>query len=115
MAFVYPVFWTEAPAKLVGWFDRVWTVGFAYAPMKMKIIDKAVFLACTGKTLESLEETGNKTAMETVMLGDRINDRAREKQMFFFDGITRFEEETRNKLMPIHIERAYQLGFNFGN
>ena len=25
IAFIYPVFWTEAPAKLVGWFDRVWT------------------------------------------------------------------------------------------
>ncbi|MCL1914435.1 MAG: NAD(P)H-dependent oxidoreductase [Eubacteriaceae bacterium] len=24
IAFIYPVFWTEAPAKLVGWFDRVW-------------------------------------------------------------------------------------------
>ena len=23
IAFIYPVFWTEAPAKLVGWFDRV--------------------------------------------------------------------------------------------
>ena len=25
IAFIYPVFWTEAPAKLTGWFDRVWT------------------------------------------------------------------------------------------
>ena len=23
IVFIYPVFWTEAPAKLVGWFDRV--------------------------------------------------------------------------------------------
>jgi NAD(P)H dehydrogenase (quinone) len=30
IVFIYPVFWTEAPAKLVGWFDRVWTFGFAY-------------------------------------------------------------------------------------
>lgn len=30
LLFIYPVFWTEAPAKLVGWFDRVWTYGFAY-------------------------------------------------------------------------------------
>ena len=30
IVFIYPVFWSEAPAKLVGWFDRVWTYGFAY-------------------------------------------------------------------------------------
>jgi len=30
LVFIYPVFWTEAPAKLVGWFDRVWSFGFAY-------------------------------------------------------------------------------------
>ena len=30
IVFIYPVFWTEAPAKLVGWFNRVWSYGFAY-------------------------------------------------------------------------------------
>ena len=30
LVFIYPVFWTEAPAKLVGWFSRVWRYGFAY-------------------------------------------------------------------------------------
>ena len=30
IVFIYPVFWSEAPAKLVGWFDRVWSYGFAY-------------------------------------------------------------------------------------
>ena len=34
IAFIYPVFWTEAPARLVGWFDRVWTYGFAYGERK---------------------------------------------------------------------------------
>ena len=28
LVLVYPVFWTEAPAKLVGWFDRVWSYDF---------------------------------------------------------------------------------------
>ena len=30
LTFIYPVFWTEAPAKLVGWFQRVWTYGYVY-------------------------------------------------------------------------------------
>lgn len=36
IVFIYPVFWSEAPAKLVGWFDRVWTYGFAYGDRTMK-------------------------------------------------------------------------------
>lgn len=38
IAFIYPVFWTEAPAKLVGWFDRVWTYGYAYGDKTMKLL-----------------------------------------------------------------------------
>src|SRR5688572_2957690 len=30
--FLYPVWWSDCPAKLKGWFDRVFTVGFAYKP-----------------------------------------------------------------------------------
>lgn len=113
VVFVYPVFWTEAPAKLVGWFDRVWSCGFAYADCSIKTLEKALFLACAGKTLQSLEETGNKQAMETVMLGDRINQRAKEKSMVFFDGISHYDEELLQKMKPLHLERAYLLGLEF--
>ncbi len=52
IVFLYPVFWTEAPAKLVGWFDRVWSSGFAYAPNpKMKVLKKALFIVSAGKTI----------------------------------------------------------------
>ena len=37
-AFIYPVFWTEAPAKLVGWFDRVWSYGLAYGEKTMNML-----------------------------------------------------------------------------
>lgn len=113
LAFVYPVFWTEAPAKLVGWFDRVWTCGYAYADCTMKILDKALFIACAGKTLQSLEETGNKLAMETVMLGDRIKQRAREKQMVFLDGISHYDEALLQRMKPQHLKTAYKLGLEF--
>lgn len=112
LVFIYPVFWTEAPAKLVGWFDRVWTAGYAYADCNMKILDKALFIACAGKTLQSLEETGNKRAMETVMLSDRINQRAREKRMVFLDGISHYDEELLQRMKPQHLETAYRLGLD---
>lgn len=114
VVFIYPVFWTEAPAKLVGWFDRVWTTGFAYSPdPKMKILEKALVIACAGKSMQSLVETGEKHAMETVMLGDRIRDRAKQKQMVIFDNITRWNEELRESTMPVHLAEAYQLGRDF--
>jgi NAD(P)H dehydrogenase (quinone) len=42
----------------------------------MKVLEKALFIVCAGKTMKSLMETGEKSAMETVMLGDRIRNSA---------------------------------------
>ena len=28
--FIYPVWWSDCPAKLKGWFDRVYSVGYSY-------------------------------------------------------------------------------------
>ena len=30
VVFIYPDFWMASPAMLEGWFQRVWTYGFAY-------------------------------------------------------------------------------------
>ncbi len=114
IVFIYPVFWTEAPAKLVGWFDRVWTSGYAYTPQPtMKKLEKALCIACAGKTMQSLEETGERAAMETVMLGDRIRDRAKERRMVILDGITHWDEAERERLTPEHLETAFRLGKEF--
>jgi NAD(P)H dehydrogenase (quinone) len=114
IVFIYPVFWTEAPAKLVGWFDRVWTTGFAYSPdPQMKLLEKALVIACAGKSLQSLTETGEKKAMETVMLGDRIRNRAKQKEMVIFDNITHWKEELRESCVPIHLKDAYKMGISF--
>ena len=44
VVFIYPVFWTDVPAKLKGWFDRVWTFGFAYGEKSMKLLQKGLIL-----------------------------------------------------------------------
>lgn len=114
VVFIYPVFWTEAPAKLVGWFDRVWTSGYAYAPEpSMKKLSKALCIACAGKSMQSLIETGEIQAMETVMLGDRIRDRAASRQMIVYDNITHWNERLRELEAPKHIEDAYRQGLDF--
>ena len=113
IAFVYPVFWTEAPAKLVGWFDRVWTYGFAYGTRTMKKLDKALMIAVAGHTIEKLEEYGHLQSMRTVMLGDRLHDRVAEKQMVILDEMTKYDAATRTAKWEEHIERVYQLGLTF--
>lgn len=110
IVFIYPVFWTEAPAKLIGWFDKVWTYGFAYGEnIKMKLLDKALCIATTGKSMDDLVSSGEASAMETVMLGDRIKYRAKEKRMVFLDGMSR-GYDSRNTNWDKHLEYVYSLG-----
>lgn len=73
---------------------------FAYDPNpQMKVLKKALFILSAGNTLKTLEETGEANAMRTVMLGDRIRNRAIEKEMIIFDGTSHWDEELReNKI-----------------
>ena len=109
IAFVYPVFWTEAPAKLVGWFDRVWTYGFAYGEKTMKELDKAVVLCSAGNPIERLEEFGLLDSMKRVMLGDRLFGRAKQMEFIVFDNTSR-ENELREKNWDANLQKAYEIG-----
>lgn len=40
LIFLYPVWWSDCPSKLKGWFDRVYTVGYAYGHKDANEIDK---------------------------------------------------------------------------
>lgn len=114
IAFIYPVFWTEAPEKMVGWFQRVWTYGFAYGPKaRMKQLEKAIFLVTMGGSLQDEIRRKQVDAMKTVMLGDRINERAKEKIMFIFDEMTRDSDNADNweKRSKKFQKEAYQIGY----
>ena len=95
IVFIYPVFWTEAPAKLVGWFDRVWSYGFAYGEKTMKTLEKGLILCSAGNPLKRLEEFGLLDSMKRVMLGDRLSDRVKQAEFVVFDCTSR-ENELRN-------------------
>ena len=109
IAFIYPVFWTEAPAKLVGWFDRVWSYGFAYGEKTMKVLDKAVILCSAGNPIERLEEFGLLDSMKRVMLGDRLFGRAKQMEFIVFDNTSR-ENELREKNWDANLQKAYEIG-----
>lgn len=113
LVFIYPVFWTEAPGKLVGWFQRVWTYGFAYGNnAKMKQLDKVMMLVTRGGDLTDKLRQEQVKAMKIVMLGDRISNRAKEKEMVIFDRMSRDYPNRRNKCEK-NLKRAYQIGVEF--
>ena len=112
IVFIYPVFWTEAPAKLVGWFDRVWSYGFAYGDKTMNLLDKAMILCSAGNTTEHLEQFGLLDSMKKVMLGDRLFGRAKETGFVVF-GSTSRENELREQNWDSNLQKAYDIGKNF--
>lgn len=117
VAFVYPVWWSDCPAKLKGWFDRVLTHGYAYLRggwiQRKKPISfvKALLLCPAGHTLEDLERTGVAQAMRTIMVGDRMPGLgAREAAMEILGGMTNDDGTHRRR----NLSRAHELGRTFG-
>ncbi|MHB1153907.1 MAG: NAD(P)H-dependent oxidoreductase [Eubacteriales bacterium] len=114
IVFIYPDFWTEAPALLTGWFQRVWTYGFAYGDIPgMKTLKKALFLITMGGSLKDEIRVKQVEAMKTVMIGDRINNRAKTTEMIVFDEMTRGygNASKRNENIEKFVKEAFQLGF----
>ena len=111
IVFIYPVFWTEAPAKLVGWFDRVWTYGFAYGEKTMKTLEKGLVLCSAGNPRERLESFGLLDSMKKVMLGDRLFNRVKEADFIVFDNTSR-EFGLREENWDQNLEKIYELGKN---
>jgi len=116
LAFIYPLWWSDCPAKLKGWFDRVFTRGYAYfyddsSQRGTKIsIEKALVLCSAGHTVEHLEETGIAAAMRAIMLHDRLlGVGVRQARMEIFGGMMPNDNRAREG----NLERAYQLGREF--
>jgi len=91
--FLYPVWWSDCPSKLKGWFDRVYSVGYAYGHKhkentikKMKPIPYGIALCTAGHPNEFLEKIGIAKSMETVMIDDRLGQRFIKKEMIILGG-----------------------------
>lgn len=109
--FLYPVWWSDCPAKLKGWFDRVYSTGFAYSktvvPRIMQKIQKGLVICTAGHPNNILEESGIDESMRRIMLNDRLGDRFEVKEMIILGG-TLNGTETKIKLL----NRAFQIGLN---
>ena len=101
--------------KLVGWFDRVWSYGFAYGDKTMKVLDKALILCTAGKNLDDLENLGFLDCMKKVMLGDRLFNRVKESDFIVFDGMSKARDSRKtnwDKYLDIAYRKGYEL-FSF--
>jgi NAD(P)H dehydrogenase (quinone) len=116
LAFVYPVWWSDCPAKLKGWFDRVLSFGYAYSYSDSQHVTsriktaKALVLCPAGHTVEHLEEIGIAESMRRVMLNDRLlGVGVRQAHMEILGGMTGNDPVVRKR----NLDRAYQLGLDF--
>lgn len=112
LVFIYPVFWTEAPSKLVGWFQRVWTYGFAYGNQTMKTLEKALFLVTMGGDSREVMRRRQIDAMKEVMIGDRIANRTLENEFIIYDRMSRDYPDRKQKIED-YLEDAYLRGKEF--
>lgn len=114
--FQYPMWWTDAPAILKGWFDRVFSYSFAYGPGRYEegnLKGKVAIVSVThgAEDLSEYGETGIKGKVE-----ERLFNIQHEK--LYFCGITVLEpflfpagadEETRLQQIQAWEERLAGL------
>lgn len=115
IVFIYPIFWTEAPAKLVGWFDRVWSYGFAYGNKTMKVLEKSLFLCTAGHYVEDLEKYGLLQSMKKIMLGDRMFKRSKRNEFIVFGGMTKDNISYKEKMEVEYLNTSYEKAKNLFN
>lgn len=118
LAFIYPVWWSDCPAKLKGWFDRVLTYGYAYFYDKketryIKIdIKKAIVICSAGHTVEHLEETGIAESMRRIMINDRLlGIGVKEARMEILGGMMPQE----NSFKDSNLKKVYDIGKNLSS
>jgi NAD(P)H dehydrogenase (quinone) len=115
LVFIYPVWWSDCPAKLKGWFDRVLSYGYAYSydenkerSTKIKI-KKALVICSAGHTSEYLEQIGIAESMKRIMLNDRLlGIGVEEAKMIILGGMMPKDNTHRQK----NLKNTYYLGRN---
>lgn len=115
LVFVFPLWWSDVPAMLKGWFDRVLTNGWAYSYVGEDRVShirphRALLLCSAGHTREHLAETGVVAAVERILVVDRLRG----------VGVSEVDLEILGGMMPGddshragHLERVRELGRRF--
>jgi NAD(P)H dehydrogenase (quinone) len=116
LVFIYPLWWSDCPAKLKGWFDRVLTYGYAYLygeneqHITQIQIEKALVICSAGHTEKHLQDTGIADSMRKIMLNDRLlGVGVKKAEMVILGGIMPNDDTYRHP----NLLKVYQLGKNF--
>lgn len=115
LTFIFPIFWLDAPSKLVGWFSRVFTYGFRYynddEQESMKTLKQVNFLISMGSSYEELKADGKIDAIKTIFARDRLNNKAEDINFYFFN------ETSHDKITPEnkenYIKKAFEIATYF--
>ncbi len=116
LVFIFPLWWSDCPAKLKGWFDRVLTCGYAYLyddqgvrGTRMRVA-KALVLCSAGHTAAHLEATGIAACMRRIMLEDRLlGVGVAEARLEILGGMMPLDDSRREA----NLRRAHELGRAF--
>ena len=79
----------------------------------MPTLRKALCLCSAGHSLEHLGAPGHVQSMHTVMLGDRIFDRAEHKDLVVLPHTAKFDLQARKAHRDNNLQTAYELGKAF--
>ena len=98
LTFIFPLFWMDAPSKLVGYFARVFTKGFKYdyddgKSASMKTMIHTNFLISAGSNYDDLKKDGKVNALETIFIKDRLAGKTKDASMYFFEKTTYLKEK----------------------
>jgi NAD(P)H dehydrogenase (quinone) len=121
LAFVFPLWWSDGPAVLKGWFDRVWVCGYAYDygvpeetfPFQRLSIARALVLCSAGNTADALEQSGVASSMKRIYTNDRLTPGAGVGQCEFVLLPGMADPETAPQARERNLAAAYRLGRDF--
>lgn len=113
LTFIFPLFWMDAPSKLVGYFSRVFTRGFRYEnddniKTTMKRLKQVNFLIVAGSGFDDLKRDGKIDALNTMFINDRIGKKSRETKMYFFTDAA--VHKITDKTIEKYVKQAEKIG-----
>lgn len=106
LTFIFPLFWADAPSKMLGYFSRVFTRGFRYGENdRMKKFSQIKLIITTRHSFNRLENTNQIEALKTLF-DERFTEKTDKINMYFFTEV--LDDDKRDS----YAIKAYNIGFN---
>jgi NAD(P)H dehydrogenase (quinone) len=78
----------------------------------MKRLEKGLALCSAGNTMEHFRKTRLLQSMEQIMLGDRLVDRVKTRELVILEDVS-LESPRREENMKRHLDRVFSLARHF--